>query len=116
MKFIKNHLMFILPLMAILLGIEFYLVFDRTTDSYEKGLKEGYTMLVVSKKPMDITAFKTLNSHISSIKKIERKNIVSEVAKGVSKSSGKEILQSLPYFYNDSLDTYVNISKLENLK
>ena len=29
MKFIKNHLMFILPLMAILLGIEFYLVFER---------------------------------------------------------------------------------------
>ena len=39
MKFIKNHLMFILPLMAILLGIEFYLVFDRTTDSYEKVLR-----------------------------------------------------------------------------
>jgi cell division transport system permease protein len=108
--------MFILPLMAILLGIEFYLVFERTTDSYEKGLKEGYTMLVVSKKPMELAAFKTLNSHISSSKKIERDKIVSQIAKGVSKSSSKEILQALPYFYNVGLNSYVNTSKLESIK
>lgn len=40
MKFIKNHLMFILPLMAILLGIQFFLVFDRMTSGYEERLKE----------------------------------------------------------------------------
>jgi cell division transport system permease protein len=102
--------------MAILLGIEFYLVFERTTDSYEKGLKEGYSMLVVSKKPMELTTFKTLNSHISSAQKIERKEIVSKIGKGVSKSSSKEILQALPYFYNVGLDSYVNISKLESIK
>ena len=51
MKYIKNHLMFILPLIAILLGIEFFLVFDRITKSYEEGLKDGYSMLIVTKKP-----------------------------------------------------------------
>ncbi len=108
--------MFILPLMAILLGIEFYLVFERTTDSYEKGLKEGYSMLVVSKKPIDLDTFKTLNSHISSAKKIKREEIVSKISKGVSKSSTKEILDALPYFYNVGLDAYVNTSKLETIK
>lgn len=116
MKFIKNHLMFILPLMAILLGIEFYLVFDRTTDSYEKGLKEGYSMLVVTKKPMELSAFKTLNMHISTSEKIKRENIVSEIAKGVSQSSSKEILSSLPYFYNVGLDAYLHTSGLEKIK
>ena len=116
MKFIKNHLMFILPLMAILLGIEFYLVFDRTTDSYEKGLTEGYSMLVVTKKPMELSAFKARNKHISSSKKIKRENIVSQIAKGVSKSSNKEILLSLPYFYNVGLDSYLNTSGLDKIK
>ena len=116
MKFIKNHLMFILPLMAILLGIEFYLVFDRTTNTYEKGLKEGYSMLVVTKDPMELSQFQELNAHISSLEKIKRDNIVSEVAKGVSKSTSKAILKALPYFYNLGLDTYLNSAGLEEIK
>ena len=116
MKSIKDHLMFILPLMAILLGIEFYLVFDRTTDSYEKGLKEGYSMLVVTKKPMEFSEFSALNEHISASKKIKREEIVSEVIKGVSDSNSKKILDALPYFYNLSLDAYLHTSALDEIK
>ncbi len=116
MKFIKNHLMFILPLMAILLGVEFYLVFDRTTDTYEKNLTEGYTMLVVTKKPTTLSQFQTLNSHIITSSQIERTNIVSEVVKGVSKSNSEAILKALPYFYNLGLDSYLHTSELEQIK
>ena len=116
MKFIKNHLMFILPLMAILLGIEFYLVFDRTTQSYEKGLKEGYTMLIVTKKPVDLKTFQALNRHISSSEQIERNTIVSEVAKGINKTTSKAIMDALPYFYNLGLDSYLHDSELEKIK
>jgi len=116
MKFIKNHLMFILPLMAILLGIEFYLVFERTTNTYEKGLKESYTMLVVSKKPVELSAFQALNKHISSSENIAREGIVSEVAKGVGKNTSDAIMKALPYFYNLGLDAYLHSSELENIK
>jgi len=108
--------MFILPLMAILLGIEFYLVFDRTTDSYEKGLKEGYTMLVVAKKPLKVSDLNKLNRHISSAEAIKRESIVSEVAKGISKESKQQILEALPYFYNVGLDSYLNTVELEKIK
>jgi len=116
MKFIKNHLMFILPLMAILLGVEFYLVFDRTTNSYEKGLKDGYSMLVVSYEPISIDRLKELNNHVSSSKEIKRKNIVKEIAKGVSKNAYTEILGALPHFYSVHLDAYLGTSKLEQIK
>ncbi|MBD3788904.1 MAG: cell division protein FtsX [Campylobacterales bacterium] len=116
MKSIKNHLMFILPLMAILLGIEFFLVFDRTTDSYEKGLKEGYSMLVVANKTMDLAALKKLNAHIESSESIKRENIVTEIAQDMSQSSQDEILQALPYFYSVRLDSYLSTSGLEKIK
>jgi cell division transport system permease protein len=108
--------MFILPLMAILLGIEFFLVFERTTNSYEEGLKEGYSMLVVTKNPVTLSELKVLNEHIESSEKIKREDIISEVAKGISNSTTKKILDSLPYFYNVSLDSYMNTVKLENVK
>jgi cell division transport system permease protein len=108
--------MFILPLMAILLGIEFYLVFERTTDTYERGLKEGYSMLAVTHKPMELSEFQSLNNHISTSEKIKREYIVFEVAKGISKSSSNEILAALPYFYNLGLDSYLHTSELEKIK
>ena len=108
--------MFILPLMAILLGIEFYLVFDRTTDSYEKGLKEGYTMLVVAKKPIKLEQLSRLNPHVATLKSIKRESIVSEAAKGISEESKKQILKALPYFYNVGLDSYLGTRQIEKIK
>lgn len=108
--------MFILPLMAILLGIESYLVFERTTNTYEEGMKEGYSMLVVTHKPMELETFQALNEHISTSEQIKREYIAFEVAKGVSKSSNDEILDLLPYFYNLGLDSYLPTSELETIK
>jgi cell division transport system permease protein len=102
--------------MAILLGIEFYLVFERTTNTYEKGLKEGYSMLAVTHKPMELSEFQTLNEHISTSEKIKREYIVFEVAKGINQSSSDEILAALPYFYNLGLDSYLHTSELDKIK
>lgn len=108
--------MFILPLMAILFGLEFYLVFERTTTSYERDLKEGYSMLVVTTGPISLETLKKRNKHILSSEKIERKSIVSEIAKGVSADDSKEILKALPYFYSVRLDAYLGTGNLDAIK
>ncbi len=116
MKFVKNHLTFILPMVAILLGIEFFLVFDRTTDSYERGLKEDYSMFVVAKKSLELSDFKRLNRHISESEEIDKKALASQISKGVSQTNSKEILKALPYFYNIRLDSYLDSSTLKKIK
>lgn len=116
MRFIRNHFMFILPLMAILLGVEFYLVFDRTTDSYEKSLQEGYAMMVVTKKPMKSREFEKLNPLISHSKEIEPQEMVSKISQGMSTSSSREILHALPHFYSLYLNRYVDLKELEKVK
>ena len=116
MKSIKNHLMFILPLMAILLGIEFFLVFDRTTNSYEKSLREGYSMLVIAKKPIELATFKGLNRHIKISQSLKRDSIIKSVVKDIGESSREEIKDALPYFYTLKLDSYLNTVELNNIK
>ncbi len=108
--------MFILPLMAILLGLEFYLVFERTTQNYETTLTEDYRILVVSKTPLELNFFQDLNEHIISNIEIERKGIVSNVAEGISKDNANAILNALPYFYNIGLDAYLETSEIEKIK
>ena len=116
MKFIKNHLTFIFPMMAILLGIEFFLVFDRTTNNYEKDLREGYSMFVVAKKPITLEEFEELDSHICQREEIKKEDLAKQIAKGMSKSSTKKILDALPHFYNIQFDSYLHTSTLEHIK
>jgi cell division transport system permease protein len=73
-------------------------------------------MLVVTKKPVTLSKFKSLNEHIASSEPIKRENIVEEVAQGVSKQSKKEILEALPYFYNVGLDSYLGTRELEKIR
>jgi len=116
MKFIKNHLTFIFPMMAILLGVEFFLVFDRTTSNYEKDLREGYSMFIVALQPITLDEFEELDSHISQSEEVKKEELAKQIAKGMSKSSSKKILEALPHFYNIKFDRYLHTSKLEHIK
>jgi len=116
MKFIKNHLMFILPLMAILFGVEFYLIFERSSQSYENDLTQGYRMLVVTKTAVALEKFKNLNKHVTHSYEIEREEIISNVTDGVNEDNTQAILEALPYFYNLSLDAYLPSNELEQIK
>ncbi len=116
MKFIKDHIMFILPLVAILLGIEFFLVFDRMTASYEQRLREGYSMLVVSKEPMTLREFKSINSNIGQSIKIERSEIIKEISLGQNEEDTQQILNALPNFYTIKLAKYLDTSDLDRLQ
>lgn len=116
MKFIKNHLTFIFPMMAILLGVEFFLVFDRATSSYEKGLQEGYSMFVVANKSLTLEEFQSLSTHISQSEEIEKEALAKQISEGMNQSSSREILKTLPHFYNIRLDSYLDVSALNGIK
>jgi len=116
MKYIKEHIMFIFPMLAILLGIESFMVFDRMSQNYEQQLKADYSMLVLTNHPMDLKAFQALDSRISTIERIEKQSIVEEMAKGMSGISAKDIMQSLPHFYTIHLGSYLDNQEIEKIK
>jgi cell division transport system permease protein len=108
--------MFIFPLMAILFGVEFYLIFERSTKTYESNLAQGYRMLVVTKTAVALDSFQNLNKHVTNSYEIERNDIISNVTHGISQDNSKAILEALPYFYNLSLDAYLPSNELEQIK
>ena len=114
MKFIKRHISLIFPLVAILLGLEFFIVFDRTTDSFEKGLQNGYTMMVVSTEEMGIDDFKSWDNHVAQVVELEKSKILSRI--NMDSSGSSNIQSSLPNFYSVKLDSYLSISALEEVK
>ena len=116
MKFIKTHLSLIFPLVAILLGLEFFIVFDRTTEGFEKNLKNDYTMMVVAKNEMSIDDFQSWDKHILKVEEIKKSEILSSVNIDLENAKGKKLEDSLPNFYSLKLDSYLSISGLEKVK
>ncbi|HHH19686.1 MAG TPA: cell division protein FtsX [Campylobacterales bacterium] len=116
MKFIKTHVSIIFPMVAILLGLEFFIVFDRATKNYEESLRDSYAMLVVAKEEMSIDDFRAWDSHVYKVAEIEKKNIVNRVDTTLNKEKSQTIHQKIPNFYSIKLDTYLDNAGLEQVK
>ena len=108
--------MFILPLLAILLGIESFMVFGRVTDQYGKSLKEAYTILVATRQPMTSEVLCSINPHISRADLVKRETIVSKIAKKMPHTTAQELVRALPYFYTLHLNRYLENKEIEAIK
>lgn len=116
MKYIKEHIMFIFPMLAILLGIESFVVFDRMSNNYEQELRADYSMLVLTHKSMNLTDFQKLDNRISSVSVIKKQGIVKEMAKGMSGVTADDIMKSLPHFYTIHLGKYLGEQEIVKIK
>jgi len=116
MKSIKEHIMFIFPLVAMLMGIEFILVFNRVTKNIEEKLKSNYSILIVSKKPLSNSWPKKISPYISSIKIMNKAQIAKEVTAGMENSAVAAIMKDLPYFYKVYLNQYLSIDEIKKIK
>ncbi len=116
MKSIKEHLMFILPLLAVLISIQFVVVFNRITHSYEEKLKNSYSILVSSKKPLTTPFLRTISDKIDSVVMLDKNYIAKEVANGIDKNNLEAILKEMPHFYRIYLTQYLTLEQLRNIE
>lgn len=116
MRFIRGHLSLIFPMVAILMGLEFFIAFDRTTKGYEESLKDSYAMLVVAKDEMSIDDFRAWDKHIYKVAEIEKSKIIDNVDLPFKSSDTSNIDKDMPNFYSIKLNEYLNSRELEKVK
>jgi len=115
MKSIKDHIMFILPLLAMLIGIEFVLIFNRVTHAYEEKLKNSYSILVSSKKELTTPYLQKIDPQIDSVEAMDKTSIASEVTTNIQDSAIQRILKELPTFYRVHLKSYLSVEDLNKI-
>jgi cell division transport system permease protein len=116
MKSIKDHLMFILPLMAMLIGVEFILIFNRVTTQYEEKLKNEYSILVVSKKELTTPIARSVSDKIDSVELMKMEEIKDKITTGMQDAALIAILKDLPFFYRIHLTEYLPLDELKNIQ
>ncbi len=119
MKSIRDHMMFILPLLVILFGVEFFLVFNRVTNDYEEQLKNSYTILVISKRPISASELKSVDSEIDTVAQIPKEKIVKDIRnriKHMDIEAGNSVVAKMPYFFSLRLKRYLGNEVVDRIK
>jgi len=116
MRSIRHHLALILPLFAILFCIEYLMVFDRITESYEKRLKENYSLILVADRSVKISDISHCDTLIEKVEPIDAEDVLRRIKSGMNRQSVEKIRSIMPLFFSIKLRRYAGGDRVERLK
>ena len=100
MKSFKNHLSVIIPLVALLAGIEFILSANRALSEYENMMNKDYTIIIVSQNELNATDVKPLVYTFESLEPLSSKSVLEKLSKDISAKNIAVLQEALPKFYS----------------
>ena len=106
MKFFKNHLSTIIPLMALLVGIQFILLVGRVVDEYESVMNKDYSIIIVSQNELNATDVKPLVYTFESLEPLSSKPVLEKLSKDISSKNIAVLQNALPNFYSLKLNAF----------
>jgi len=116
MKFLKNHLSIILPLIALLSAYQFYIVVDRLVQNYEHKLNDEYSIILVSNTELKEEDILEKIDEYKSLKEIEPQSVLRKFENQFSASNYALLKVSLPNFYKLSLNTFPSNQRLADIE
>ena len=132
MRSLKSHISFIIPLFVLLFSLQFSFMLNRAVKSYETGLVDDYSIVVVSKDDINASDLKIKIPYISSIIEIKKDKYISRLKNDISRADLTYLKATLPKFYSikliklptdkelkiisDDIKRYKGIKKVETFK
>ncbi|NPA73075.1 MAG: cell division protein FtsX, partial [Epsilonproteobacteria bacterium] len=116
MRFLKYHISVMLPLFLLFFSVESFYVLKKIIDKYETNLHNDYSIILVSKVPLDESLLKKKVSDISSLKIIKTDKIVDRLKNNITEGDIKKLKNILPLFYSLKLKKLPNTKELLIIK
>ncbi len=115
MKQLKNHLSFIIPLFVLLFSIQFSTMLERGIKKYETHLTGEYTIVVVSKLPLDKKTVHKIVPSIKSIEEIKKDKYIEKLKSDITKADLVYLRANLPKFYTLKLSSLPDTNRLKKI-
>ncbi len=115
MKSLKNHLSFIIPLFILLFSIQFASMLERGVKEYETHLGGEYTIVAVSKTPLQENILKKSIPEINQVLEIKNDKYIEKLKKDISKADLVYLKANLPKFYTIKLNSLPNEKALKKI-
>lgn len=116
MRSLKNHLGFILPLIALLFSVQFSLTADKIVREYERLMGNDYNIVVVSNKELSEPVLKPVVSTLASIEPLSPQKIIDRLSNDISAKNLSILQNALPKFYSLRLSEFPSPEYMEEIK
>ncbi|BCX79748.1 cell division protein FtsX [Campylobacter sp. 19-13652] len=116
MRSIKNHLGFILPLVALLFAVQFSILADNILSEYKNLMSKDYNIVIVSSKKLTIDDLKSSIKEALALDEIDNDKIISKLNGEISSKNLGLLKNALPNFYSLKLNSFVNSKRLEGIR
>ena len=116
MRSLKNHLGFILPLIALLFSVQFSLTADKIVREYERLMGNDYNIVVVSNKELSEPVLKPVVSTLASIEPLSPQKIIDRLSNDISAKNLSILQNALPKFYSIKLSEFPTPQYMDELK
>ena len=116
MKSFKNHLSVIIPLVALLAGIEFILSANRALSEYENMMNKDYTIIIVSQNELNATDVKPLVYTFEWLEPLSSKSVLEKLSKDISAKNIAVLQEALPKFYSLRLNAFPSTQYMSEIK
>ena len=116
MRIIRRYLSLLIPLIALLVGIESILVVTRALNYYEDLVGKNYAIVLVSQKELKFEDIKVQIPETTSLLELESNSILDDITKNFQSSARANLKNSLPFFYSLKLSAFPNQSKIRQIE
>ena len=116
MRSLKNHLGFILPLIALLFSVQFSLTADKIVREYERLMGNDYNIVVVSNKELSEPVLKPVISTLASVEPLSPQKIIDRLSNDISAKNLSILQNALPKFYSLRLSEFPSPEYMEEIK
>lgn len=116
MRIIRQYLSLLIPLVALLIGIESIILTFRALSYYEDLVGRNYAIVLVSNKELHLSDIKKDIKETQSLIELESTSILEDIARNFRDSTRLNLQNSLPFFYSLKLNSFPNQSKITQIE
>lgn len=113
---LKEHLSFLIPLIALLFSLQTYLVVQKVVASYEAKLNSGYAIVIATDGELKIEELNSTIKNIKNLTEISAESMLNRIKEDISSANYALLKLSLPKFYKITLDSFPDEKELKKIE
>lgn len=115
MKFIKQHLSLIFPLLMLLFSYESAMLVKRAVIEHEKKLSADYSIIIATKGSLGFSQLKAKVPEVKDMREIDPQVVLRDLEHTLSPENLAFLKSQLPLFYSLTLNTFPNQGELKRI-
>lgn len=115
MNLLRRHLALIIPLLALLFGLESIMLVNRAVAKHEHKLSDNYSIVIVSKNALSLDKIQSFIREAKELKAIDSDYMLSEFKKELTAESLEALQKELPFFYSLKLSVFPDETRLQKI-